>query len=49
MAWLADVDPLKLHNFNLGADSTIFKHDESKADRKALCLAHHVGPHPSSP
>ena len=39
MAWLANIDPLKLHNFRLRIDSIIVKFDESKADEQAQRLA----------
>ena len=39
MARSATIDPLKLHNFKLGTDSAVVKHDESKADKQAQQLA----------
>ena len=39
MARLANIDPLKLHNFRLGIDSITVKFDESKADKQAQRLA----------
>ena len=32
MAQLENIDPLKLHNFKLGTNGMIVKHDESEAD-----------------
>ena len=39
MARSANIDQLKLHNFKLGTDSIVVKHDESKANKQALPLA----------
>ena len=39
MAWLANVDPVKLHNFRLGINLMTVKFDESKADKQAQRLA----------
>ena len=39
MAWLANIDPMKLHNVKLGIDSITVKFDESKADKQAQRLA----------
>ena len=47
MAWSANIDPLKLHNFKLGTDAVMIEFDESKSDEQAQRLAQkNVHAHP---